>query len=318
MAAYFDCGFSVREPAWHGLAVVLDDYPTSWEEARILAGLDWEPELVGLLDEEAMTTVEGFKLIRRDDNHAPLAVRSDEFALVTHADMGVIMDAIMGDSAVKFETAGVLRGGRSVWALARIDEPYVIPGDDSAMYPFVAIINHHDGTGACRLTNSQVRIVCWNTVQANVADAENTGRQFVFRHAGDVLGRIEEAKAALAGARREATEYAEMATELTKLNVTDTTVKKFLSEWMPTPPDGLVSDRVMENHERDLSLFRSILFGPTVIPHEHTAYGLLLAATEYADHVRGFQNRDTYLTRTMLRPEPLKHKAMNIIRRVVK
>jgi hypothetical protein len=45
MPAYFDTGFSVRQPMWHGLGTVLDDYPTDWPDARRIAGLQWEPEL---------------------------------------------------------------------------------------------------------------------------------------------------------------------------------------------------------------------------------------------------------------------------------
>ena len=44
MPAYFDTGFSVRQPMWHGEGLVLDDYPTDWNDARDKAGLLWEPE----------------------------------------------------------------------------------------------------------------------------------------------------------------------------------------------------------------------------------------------------------------------------------
>ena len=44
MSHEFESGFSVREPMWHGLGVVLDEYPGSPEEACTLAGLDWTVE----------------------------------------------------------------------------------------------------------------------------------------------------------------------------------------------------------------------------------------------------------------------------------
>ena len=43
MPAYFETGFSVRQPMWHGQGTVLDDYPTDWADARAKAGLLWEP-----------------------------------------------------------------------------------------------------------------------------------------------------------------------------------------------------------------------------------------------------------------------------------
>jgi hypothetical protein len=43
MPANVESMFSVREMPWHRLGLVLADYPGSWDEARRLAGLDWEP-----------------------------------------------------------------------------------------------------------------------------------------------------------------------------------------------------------------------------------------------------------------------------------
>ena len=44
MSHYFESGFCVRKPAWHGLAEVHEDYPENWEQARAWAGLTWDPE----------------------------------------------------------------------------------------------------------------------------------------------------------------------------------------------------------------------------------------------------------------------------------
>lgn len=43
MPAEVDQMFSVREMPWHRQGEVLDDYPQTFEEARRLAGLDWDP-----------------------------------------------------------------------------------------------------------------------------------------------------------------------------------------------------------------------------------------------------------------------------------
>ena len=44
MPAFFDTGFCVRERSWHGLEDLLETPPASIEEARRLAGLEWEPD----------------------------------------------------------------------------------------------------------------------------------------------------------------------------------------------------------------------------------------------------------------------------------
>ena len=44
------------------------------------------------------------------------------------------------------------------------------------------------------------------------------------------------------------------------------------------------------------------------------AYGLMQAAGEYLDHVRTARSWETRLNRTLIRPEPLKHRALSLIR----
>jgi len=80
-----------------------------------------------------------------------------------------------------------------------------------------------------------------------------------------------------------------------------------------------VSDRVRANIAEARRRF-DFIYGesPTTEKIRGTGYGLLMAATEYLDHVRDYNSRDTYLGRTLLRREPMKARALATIRRVVK
>ena len=40
-------------------------------------------------------------------------------------------------------------------------------------------------------------------------------------------------------------------------------------------------------------------------------------AVEYLDHARGYRNTDTYLGRTILKPEPMKAKAIKLVNDVL-
>src|SRR5688572_30756112 len=152
MPAYFDTGFSVREPSWHGEETLLDTYPENWDEARLAAGLMWEPTTAPISvtktvgrDEFARLMLSGTgvipettpqpgdrpdrkyrvsipatgrKAIVRDDTGDLLHVASDRYSVITHADMGDILDAALGtDTNLRFETAGSVRDGAMVWAL---------------------------------------------------------------------------------------------------------------------------------------------------------------------------------------------------------
>lgn len=320
MAHQFDTGFTVRTPAWHGLGVTLDEYPDNWDEARRAAGLLWEPTedviyrrvtTLGPCDgvpEGSFPTTDGawmvplvdHKLITRDDTRAELAVARRDFPLISHGTMGDLVESLAREvgTGFKYETGGSLQGGRKVWALARLDEPFTIPGDDTATYPYFAIQNAHDGEGACRIIPTLVRIVCMNTwrMASDLAKFE-----VVIRHIGNVDERVEQAKVTLSTARAASEAYREQMTHLTGLRYDDVVLTTFLEEVFPTPEGG--SPRLVADRAEKRQVCRAMLAeSPTLAPLPDTAYKLVQLVGEYADHLRPLRaenKAEVYLRRTM-------------------
>ncbi len=231
--------------------------------------------------------------------------------------MGEIVEAVLAQPNVKWETAGVLDGGRSVWCLALLDEPITLPGDDSPTLPYLAITNRHDGTGACALRATAVRIVCANTFRAAELEGERTGTTFAFIHKASWRTRIEDARRAVTGAQAEMRRYTELASELLAIPITPGQRELFITQFIPKPPEGLITDRVARNVEEARAALR-LLFGSTTNEQiAGTAYGLVQAAGEYLDHVRTARSWETRLNRTLIRPEPLKHRALSLAREVI-
>ena len=139
MPANVESMFSVRQMPWHREGTILADYPGDWAEARTLAGLDWDPittEVYALADLNAdgsprYEPIEGWQCIARSDNGAVLSLNRDTYTVISHGEMGEIVESVLAQPNVKWETAGVLDGGRAVWCLALLDEPVELPGDDS-------------------------------------------------------------------------------------------------------------------------------------------------------------------------------------------
>jgi phage/plasmid-like protein (TIGR03299 family) len=228
--------------------------------------------------------------------------------------MGEIVEAVLAQPNVQWETAGVLDGGRAVWCLALLDEPVEFPGDDSATLPYLAITNRHDGTAACALRATAVRIVCANTFRAAELEGERTGATFSFIHKSSWRSRIEEARQAVTGARTEIRRYTELAHQLLGIPITPQQRELFVTEFIPLPPAGLITDRVARNVEEARQALRLIFESKTTEQVAGTAYGLMQAAGEYLDHVRTARSWETRLNRTLIRPEPLKHRALSLIR----
>ena len=325
MPANIESMFSVREMPWHQEGTILPDYPGNWDQARKLAGLDWDPittQVYALADLDADGTpryepIDGWKCIARSDNGAVLSLNRDTYTVIDHSEMGEIVEAVLAQPNVKWETAGVLDGGRAVWCLALLDEPITLPGDASPTLPYLAITNRHDGTAACALRATAVRIVCANTFRAAELEGERTGTTFSFIHKSSWRNRIDEARAAVTGARREMRRYSELAAELLAIPVTRKQRELFVTEFIPMPPQGLVTDRVARNVEEARKAVRLLFDSTTNEQIAGTAYGLIQAAGEYLDHVRTARSWETRLNRTLIRPEPLKHKALTLVREIV-
>ncbi|MBO3752173.1 DUF932 domain-containing protein [Streptosporangiaceae bacterium NEAU-GS5] len=323
MPADVESMFSVREMPWHRQGEVLPDYPGSWAEARKLAGLAWDPVTAPVyerreVDDGAPTyeTIPGWQRITRSDTNATLWINRDSYTVIDHEQMGEIVESVLAQPGVKWETAGVLDEGRAVWCLALLDEPIQLPGDDSLTMPFMAVTNRHGIPGACTLRATAVRIVCANTFRAAELEGERTGATFSFVHKNGWKARLEEARQAVTGTRREIARYVELARELLGIAITPRQRERFITAFIPAPPEGLVTDRVARNIEEARQAVRSILESRTTEQVADTAYGLVQAAGEYLDHVRTARSWETRLGRTLMRPEPLKAKALTLAREI--
>lgn len=375
--------FSVREMPWHRQGEVLEDYPQTFEEARKLAGLDWDPvaypvpgdllmtpdqfrqhateilarengqpttETVAQLTRlweasfrnpsrtvEAVGTVqfgdlsatviddggtESWRRIARSDNGMTLSYQRDSYHIVPNSAFGEIIDAILGTEkgSVKLETGGCLAGGKKVWMLARLDEPHQVQAagriDSSYSFPYLGVTSDHTGKASCCARLTEVRIVCGNTFALSEAEGRRTGAVFSFSHRGNWRDRLDEARGALQFARQENQEYIAAMSELLGLPVTREQETLWLREFIPAPPDGLVSDRVMANIEEARATVLGFLNGPTVegAGIRGTAYGLVQAAGEYADHARRYVTWESRLNRSLLKAAPMKVKAVQLAR----
>lgn len=300
MSHYFEAGFTVRKPAWHGLATVLEDYPGR-DEAFVAAGHDFEVIEKPVLILGDVDQVDGWKALVRSDTKKVLHIAKSSYVPIQNKVVWDIMDAVLDQDNVKYETAGVLKEGALVWALARLDEPTKIPGDDSEVYPYVMVSTTHDGSGATRAQAVSIRVVCWNTYSAAEAQAKRSGTQFTFRHTKNVMDRIEDAKSALGLARHQHEAFIELANELAATPVSKDGVNDFVLRFIPEPTANVISDRVRNNIDEARMQVIDLLNGPSVPDaHKRTSYGLWLAGVEYLDHVRRFHNEETHFSRTML------------------
>jgi phage/plasmid-like protein (TIGR03299 family) len=320
MSALFEKGFFVREAAWHGEGIVLADYPGR-EEAMRLAGHDFQVierpvEIVGL---HSNRKAEGWKGLVKSGTGEILNVTRDTYEVIQNS-VAYDIAELLFDQGFEYETGILLDEGRICALTLKLDNPIVLPGDDSQTLPFGCLSWTHDGSGSLRVRSGAIRQVCANTVSASEAEGKRLGTDFTFRHTKNVKDRIADAREVVKGARKAFDRYQEAMIELGEISVTPAQRDLFVSEIIGDK-DGVLSStaatsaRVKTNLDNERTKILSLFMGPT-IPEAHklTGYGLFLAGGEYFDHLRAYRSKDSYVKRTLLTDNPAKASLNRTIR----
>lgn len=159
----------VGQTPWHDLGNVLPrNQPLEvWAQQ---AGMDWRicetpvrymAEQAGSLG--AIMSFEEQKVLYRSDTKAPLSVVGGRYQIVQPRDVLEFYRDLTEVSGFELETAGVLKAGRKFWALAKTGKETVLKGND-AVKGYILLATSCDGTLATTATPTTIRVVCNNTL----------------------------------------------------------------------------------------------------------------------------------------------------------
>lgn len=295
----YDNMISVHEVPWHGLGIVLNDHPSP-KEAQKLAGLEWsvrkEPVHYRMPAVDGMSRVmqvPGAFAIVRNDNQLPLGVVGQNYEPYQNDQMFDFMEQFIKETGSMIETAGSLRNGKIVWALTSAGETEYLKNDPIKQY--FLFKNGFDGSTNIEICFTDVRVVCNNTLTAALRGASNIWR---IRHTSSLHEQVDAVKETLIQQHKYSAAMSEVMQSLIKKTMTDFEVKKAASEIIMRQikeVDELLEqgkdlfdiasssqrktiDKIMELHESGA--------GSDIPGVRGSAYGLLNACTEYADHFK--------------------------------
>ncbi|GAC1370171.1 MAG: DUF932 domain-containing protein [Aquirhabdus sp.] len=163
---------------WHGLGNHLtENQPIEvWAQQ---AGMDWNIREASVRfvaeHDEKISSIHTFpenKVLFRSDTNAPLAVVSQRYQVVQPREILEFYRDLTEISGFELETAGVLKGGRKIWALAKTGQSTALRGND-VTNGYVLLATACDGTLATTAQFTSIRVVCNNTLA--VALAGGTG-----------------------------------------------------------------------------------------------------------------------------------------------
>ena len=162
---------------WHGLGEVLPPkQPIEvWVKA---AGMDWqikESPVHFAIDAPSHVSMFGSspeqKVLYRSDTNTALSVVSNRYQVVQPMEVLEFYRDLTEQAGFELETAGVLKGGRKFWALARTGKSTVLKGND-VVNGYVLLATSCDGSLATVAMPTTVRVVCNNTLSIAVNGAE--------------------------------------------------------------------------------------------------------------------------------------------------
>jgi len=196
MPAYFESGFMVGEPAWHGLGnLIPEDQQLDVATALKAADLDWEVALQPLqiarggvdIDEYCVPEIEecvGQNVqhrctVRTTDNKI-LGVVGPNYRPYQNVKAFSWFQPFLDKNQAAFHTAGSLYGGAVVWVLAKLNRSpmEIVKGDE--VQKFLLLTTSHDGTKAVKCGFTPIRVVCANTLA--MAETDGVSQLIKVKH----------------------------------------------------------------------------------------------------------------------------------------
>lgn len=274
----------VGETPWHGLGSPLTP-DADMETWRREAGMEWScvssPVQFQLAD-GGLSSFSGRRVLYRSDTKAPLSVVSSSYNVVQPAEILEFYDELVKNSGYRLHTAGVLDGGRKYWALAETGTETRIKGQDRVA-AFLLLATACDGTIATRGMFTSIRVVCANTLSfAFGQKAEYISIPHSARFNGDKMKEKLGIKEQWTAFNDEVEALADR--RVTRREAVEWLVKVFGDADKPIEEQLNTKARTMQHV---MALFEGEGKGSNLRSAANTAWGLVNAATEFVDHIKG-------------------------------
>ncbi|MGE4354225.1 MAG: DUF932 domain-containing protein [Oscillospiraceae bacterium] len=277
---------SERDVPWHKLGRPVAEAPNSAEALR-LAGLDWavNPQDMYTNINGVMVKAPNCKANIRSSDNSILGVVTDRYTIVQNADAFAFTDDLIGGD-VRYDTAGSLKNGRTVWMLAKMPSAK-IAGD--TVEPYLCFTNSHDGSGAVRICMTPVRVVCNNTLNMALNSAK---RQWSARHVGIMENKLDEARRSLELAERYMLELSVRAEQLANERMTDDEIRAIVETCFPVEdPDNA---RTVANAGTQRDGFYACYMAPDIAKFLNTKWGVINAMSDYVGHSKPLRQTENY------------------------
>ncbi|OJA51097.1 DUF932 domain-containing protein [Burkholderia ubonensis] len=286
----------VGQEPWHGLGNRLTPNQ-SIEDWKRAAGMDWSIEEAEVRFVAAgnrnLGSIHAFpeqKVLYRSDTKAPLSVVSSRYAVVQPTEILEFYRDLTEIGGFELETAGVLKEGRKLWALAKTGHSGLLKGKDK-IGGYLLLATACDGTLATTAQFTSVRVVCNNTLQIALGDSTGVVK---VPHRSQFDAAAVKRQLGIAVSSWDA--FMVRTKALAERKITDSTAEAFLRRVLTYSTASLPDRETVAVNERAIKavgqLYAGRGKGADLPSAAGTAWGLLNAVTEYVDHHRRARTDD--------------------------
>jgi phage/plasmid-like protein (TIGR03299 family) len=298
---------------WHGFGNLIPENATV-EQVQKAAGLDWTLKRspvkfsTGSLEDGTLDigTVFDRVVLYRSDTLAPLSVVSAKYQEVQPKTAVEFFRDMTEAGGYEIETAGTLAGGRRLWCLVKTGEGFSLPGGDDVVQRLL-LATACDGSMGTMVGDTSIRVVCRNTFNIAIR-----GRRFVtVRHSTKF--QPDKVKAQLKKVSASFAAYAATAETLARVQINAAEAEWMMKAILP-PSRGVKPVEETRAYKTIMGLFRGVGMGAELSSSAGTAWGLLNAVTQYADHEVSARSDETRLMSSWFGSGAnLKQRAMDVI-----
>jgi phage/plasmid-like protein (TIGR03299 family) len=227
----------------------------------------------------------------RSDTNAPLSVVSQRYQVVQPREILEFYRDLTEVSGFELETAGVLKGGRKIWALAKTGQSMALKGND-VTNGYILLATACDGTLATTAQFTSIRVVCNNTLAVALAN----GNRGVVKVPHNTSFDAQAVKKQLGISVSAWDEFMYGLKNLSERKVKPAEAQNYV--WRVFN-DGSNKSSTSSSNERAMAkvmtLFEGGGQGADLSSAKGTAFGLLNSITEFVDHERRALNPDNRL-----------------------
>lgn len=221
------------ETPWHGLGVKVPA-DLSPEQMLQAARLDWEVNKIPAFAEVGgkQVPVGRSALVRSSDNKI-LDVISDDWVPCQNQDAFEFFNDFVAAGDMDMHTAGSLKDGKIVWALAKVKESFeLFSGDQVDSY--LLFTNPHQYGQSIDVRFTPIRVVCNNTLTLSLNQKAN--QMVKVSHRNEFNG--DQVKEMLGVAKEKLATYKEMAAYLGSKRYTDESLTEYFKRVFPLTTDN--------------------------------------------------------------------------------